>query len=146
MTILNKNIKSYKSNSAKATIGVGKKIGANLKKGDVVALYGNLGAGKTHLVKGIAEAFNFTGIVNSPTFTLINEYEADVPVYHFDLYRLTKPQHILGIGIDEYFSGEGICVVEWADKAEGMLPDDIIPIYIEIVSEKQRIIKMRCAE
>lgn len=145
MIISDKNIIQYKSASAKATVNVGRKIATHLKKGDVIALYGNLGAGKTHLVKGIAEAFNFTGIVNSPTFTLINEYEADVPIYHFDLYRLTKPEHIFGLGLDEYFSGDGICVIEWADKAEGMLPEDIIPIYIEIVSEKQRIIKMRCA-
>lgn len=143
MTISDKNLEQYKSASAKATIAIGKKIGSRLKRGDVIALYGNLGAGKTHFVKGVAEALGFDGIVNSPTFTLINEYESSIPLYHFDLYRLNKPQHVFGLGVDEYWGGDGISVIEWADKAADMLPEDIISIYIEIVDQKNRIIKVR---
>lgn len=140
---MDKNVKQYKSASAKATIAAGKKIGAKLQAGDVIALYGNLGAGKTHLMKGIAEAFDFEGVVNSPTFTLINEYEASVNLYHFDLYRLNKSEQIFDLGIEEYWGGDGISVIEWADKAADLLPDSLISIYIEIVDQTHRIIKVK---
>lgn len=111
-----------------------------LTSGDVVALYGVLGAGKTCFVRGMARA---SGVdpeeVTSPSFTLINEYPGGkLPIYHFDLYRLGDPQEFYSTGGDDYFSGEGIVVVEWAEKGGEFIPRQRYNVRFEIVDEKMR--------
>jgi tRNA threonylcarbamoyladenosine biosynthesis protein TsaE len=96
---------------------------SDLRRGDVLALSGDLGAGKTHFVKGLAAALGTVAAVTSPTFTLIHEYLGGrLPLYHFDFYRLEGEDEALKIGLDEYLDGDGVCVIEWADKFPYLLP------------------------
>ena len=111
------------SANADATIAHGHALAATLRRGDVLALSGDLGAGKTHFVKGLAAGLGTTSNVTSPTFTLIHEYlSGRLPLYHFDFYRLDDADEALKIGLDEYLDGDGVCVVEWGDKFPGLLP------------------------
>src|SRR5580698_1026946 len=128
-----------------ATEAFGRRLGALLFPGAVIALVGQLGAGKTHLTRAIAEGLGVKNpaVVNSPTFVLIQEYPARLPIYHFDAYRLGGPKEFAELGVDEYFRGEGVCLVEWADKVEVTLPTDHLRIEIEIVDENRRQFKMR---
>ncbi|MCK9478075.1 MAG: tRNA (adenosine(37)-N6)-threonylcarbamoyltransferase complex ATPase subunit type 1 TsaE [Firmicutes bacterium] len=116
------------SNSEGDTFAIGAKIGKSLKVGDVVICNGQLGSGKTALTKGIASAFNIKN-VHSPTFTLLNEYEGDVKLYHFDAYRISESDW-MDCGFDEYLYGDGICVIEWGENIKGILPDNIIDVSI----------------
>jgi len=103
-----------------------------LKPGCVLCLCGNLGSGKTHFVKGMARALNIDPAeVHSPTFTLINEYYGDTPLYHFDCYRLEREEEFLEIGGEEYLYGQGITVIEWPEKIQNLLPDYAIWITIK---------------
>lgn len=111
------------SQSAEDTIALGRTIGATLRRGDVLALCGELGAGKTHFVKGVAAGLEANSAVTSPTFTLIHEYPGGrLPIYHFDFYRLDDEDEALKIGLDEYLDGDGVCLVEWGDKFPALLP------------------------
>lgn len=111
------------THSERATIECGEQFAQQLKPGDVVALYGDLGSGKTHFIQGICKGLGVLEHVASPTFTLINEYEArGLNIYHFDFYRLTSAKEIRDIGFDEYAERGGICLIEWAEKAEELLP------------------------
>src|SRR5690348_2065151 len=123
-----------------ATTKLGHRLGELLFPGAVVALVGQLGAGKTHLARAVAEGLGVRNpaAVNSPTFVLIQEYPARLPIYHFDAYRLSGPREFAELGVDEYFHGEGVCLVEWADKVEPTLPADHLRIEIEIVDENRR--------
>src|SRR5262249_55594047 len=108
--------------------------------GAVVALVGQLGAGKTHLVRAVAEGLGVKNptAVNSPTFVLIQEYPARLPIYHFDAYRLGGPREFSELGVAEYFQGDGVCLVEWADKVDTTLPAEHLRIDIRILSENCR--------
>src|SRR5919109_4686964 len=108
------------------TEAFGHRLGSLLFPGAVVALVGPLGAGKTHLTRAVAEGLGVKNpaAVTSPTFVLIQEYPARLPVYHFDAYRLSGPREFAELGVDEYFSGDGVCVVEWADRVADVLPAD----------------------
>lgn len=117
---------------------MGKKIGAFLVPNDVVCLTGTLGAGKTTLIQGIAEGLGVKDYVTSPTFILINEYQGRIPFFHVDLYRLNSVDEVEDLGIEEYFSRDGACVIEWAEKLEGLKPKSCCEIKIEIVSETER--------
>ena len=111
------------SASADETIALGRTVAATLRRGDVLALCGDLGAGKTHFVKGVAAGLGASASVTSPTFTLIHEYRGGrLPLYHFDFYRLEDDDEALKIGLDEYLDGDGACVIEWADKFPALLP------------------------
>src|SRR5438105_1530789 len=123
-----------------ATEAFGRRLGAALFPGAVVALVGQLGAGKTHLTRAIAEGLGIRNpaAVTSPTFVLIQEYPARLPVYHFDAYRLSGPREFAELGVDEYFRGDGVCVVEWADKVKEMLPDEHLRIDIGVLDENRR--------
>jgi tRNA threonylcarbamoyladenosine biosynthesis protein TsaE len=104
-------------------VAYGRTHAATLRRGDVLALCGDLGAGKTHFVKGLAATLGTEAAVTSPTFTLIHEYVGGrIPLYHFDFYRLDDEDEALKIGLDEYLDGDGVCVIEWADKFKGLLP------------------------
>jgi tRNA threonylcarbamoyladenosine biosynthesis protein TsaE len=122
-----------------ATARLGALLAEVLEPGIVVALIGNLGAGKTRLVRAVAEA---AGVdrreINSPTFVLVHEYEGRFPIYHFDTYRLSDEREFASLGVDEYFAGEGICFVEWADRVAGLIPADHLRIEISTTGERSR--------
>ena len=110
----------------------GRELAKKLKPGDVVALIGELGTGKTTLTKSIAEGLGITGMITSPTFTIVQEYnEGRLPLYHFDVYRLNGPEEMDELGYEEYFYGQGVCVVEWADQIMELIPEGSIVIRIE---------------
>jgi tRNA threonylcarbamoyladenosine biosynthesis protein TsaE len=133
----------FESNSVEETIKYGREFAKRLKAGDIVCLEGDLGAGKTHFVKGIASYFDIsTEKVTSPTFTLINEYAGYIPVYHFDCYRIKSEQEALEIGIEDYLYGEGVSIIEWPSKIKGLIPDDAIEIEINHQGESKRSISI----
>jgi tRNA threonylcarbamoyladenosine biosynthesis protein TsaE len=114
---------SITTHSVEETLAVGRQLAATLRKGDVLAIAGDLGAGKTHLVKGIAAGLGIAQEATSPTFTLIHEYPGGkLPLYHIDLYRLDSPEEALKIGLDEYLDSNGVTVIEWADKFAELIP------------------------
>ena len=118
--------------SEKETERIGEAIGRASEPGTVVALIGDLGTGKTTLTKSIARGLGVTETVTSPTFNIIREYKTGrIPLYHFDVYRIGDPDEMFELGYEEYFYGDGICVVEWADIIEELLPEDAVIICIE---------------
>ncbi|MDW7678964.1 MAG: tRNA (adenosine(37)-N6)-threonylcarbamoyltransferase complex ATPase subunit type 1 TsaE [bacterium] len=126
------------TNSEQETIKLGENLSRYLMPGDVVALLGELGSGKTCLVRGICKGLECADQVTSPTFTLINEYRGRFPVYHFDFYRLESEQEIFDLGYEEYFFGDGICLVEWAERALPLLPQNYIEIRLRSFFEPGR--------
>lgn len=136
MSILSKNLKETKK--------IGEKLGRQLKRGDVVSLIGELGSGKTCFTQGLMKGLEVkTRKITSPSFVLINEYKGRLPVYHFDLYRLNNIKEVIDLGYEEYFYGDGVTIIEWADKIEGLLPKGCIRIYLKIIGEKEREIDIR---
>jgi tRNA threonylcarbamoyladenosine biosynthesis protein TsaE len=138
---------TYESDSAERTIALGIDIGRRLRGGDVVALHGPLGAGKSTLVKGIARSLAIEDPVTSPSFTLIAEYdgvrdERPIVLYHVDLYRIGHPQEIEDLGIEEILNGYGICAIEWAEKAEDFLPATTIRVSIILREGENRRVEI----
>lgn len=127
-----------RTQDADATVRLGSELGRLLRPGDVVALYGGLGAGKTTFVKGIAQGMGVTEEARSPTFTLIHEHYGEPPLYHIDLYRLAGAQEAEELGVEEYIYGEGVTVIEWADRMEGLLPADRLDIELRVTAETGR--------
>lgn len=125
-----KTMKQIKTYSADETTQVGRALGSILNRGDVVCLTGDLGTGKTALTNGIASALGIEDYITSPTFTIVNEYKTEVPLYHFDVYRISDPEEMYDIGFEEYLYGEGVVVIEWAELIKGILPDDLIWVKI----------------
>jgi tRNA threonylcarbamoyladenosine biosynthesis protein TsaE len=122
-----------------ATLAFGHRLAGLLCPGNVVALIGPLGAGKTHLVRAIAEGLGCDGRrVSSPTFALVHEYPGQIPVYHFDTYRLPDEAAFVDLGVDEYFAGGGVCLIEWADRVESVLPAEHLRITITPTGETSR--------
>ena len=126
-----------RTSSAAGTIKLGERIAGLLEPGSVVALTGELGAGKTTLIQGIAKGLGIKNYVTSPTFTIINEFKGTIPLYHVDLYRLEAPD-ISELGLDECFDRGGVTVIEWAEKMDRGLPGDAIRIKIVRRSENAR--------
>ena len=116
------------------TQALGEKLGKTLKRGDVIALIGDLGTGKTCLTQGIARGVGIAPneIVSSPSYILINEYNGAIPIYHIDLYRLENSEEIAELGLSEYVEGDGICIIEWAERMADTLPDTSIKIHITL--------------
>jgi tRNA threonylcarbamoyladenosine biosynthesis protein TsaE len=142
------SLNRYRTETPDQTIRLGLEIGKKLQPGSVVALHGPLGAGKTTLAKGIARSLNIEEALTSPSFTLIAEYEGSregnpVTLYHIDLYRISHPQEIEDLGMEEIVNGEGICVIEWAEKASEFLPESTIRVEIVIEDKGRRQIKIR---
>ncbi|HAH51698.1 MAG TPA: tRNA (adenosine(37)-N6)-threonylcarbamoyltransferase complex ATPase subunit type 1 TsaE [Balneola sp.] len=130
-----------RSNSVNTTIKYGREFAESLNIGDVVCLEGDLGAGKTHFVKGVASYFGINEEkVNSPTFTLINEYSGDIPIYHFDCYRIKSFNEAIEIGIEEYLYGDGVSIIEWPSKIKDLIPDNAIKIEIKHTGASERSI------
>lgn len=121
-----KTLEKYITYSEEETRELGMKFAEALAPGMIVALSGDLGCGKTAFVKGVAEYFGCEDDVTSPTFTLVNEYYGDMTVYHFDVYRLENPSLEECDWMDDYFFGDGVCLIEWADNIKDVLPDNTI--------------------
>ncbi len=120
-------------------MGLAARFARNLKVGDIVCLKGELGTGKTVFVKGAASAFGIDpNSVNSPTFVIMNYYPGTTALYHFDLYRLEKPQEMSSVNFDEYFYGDGICFIEWPERLGGLLPENHWLVELRHKSENQR--------
>ncbi len=132
------------TNSPEETRAFGRDIAGRLRRGAVAAFSGDLGSGKTCLIQGICEGLGVAGPVNSPTFIIANEYAgrltdgAPVPVYHLDLYRIERTADIDGLGWEEYLYGDGVCLVEWADRAPHIFPEEAIRVRIEVAGERER--------
>lgn len=132
-------IEKFVSRSEKETMDVAVSVGKNSEAGDIICLKGDLGAGKTHFVKGFVRAFGIEpGSVTSPTFSLIHEYTGRLPVYHFDFYRIENPKEALEIGAEEYFYGEGVSIIEWPERIESLLPEHVIWIHITSTNSTTR--------
>jgi tRNA threonylcarbamoyladenosine biosynthesis protein TsaE len=124
------------------TIRLGRAIAEVVDPGVVIGLIGPLGAGKTHLVRAIAEALGVDpSAIGSPTFVLIQEYEGRIPIYHFDAFRLQTPRAFEDLGVAEYWSRPGICLVEWADRVRELLPPDCWIIEIELAGPTSRSVR-----
>jgi len=127
------------SSSENETEAIAEEFASGIKPGSVICLYGDLGAGKTQFVKGFVKAFGLSGNeVNSPTFTIINEYEGSIPIYHFDCYRLEYEEEALEIGAEEYFYGNGVCIIEWPERILGVLPDSRMEIELRHIAKNRR--------
>ncbi len=127
----------YETNSAKETHELGKRIGSNAKKGQIYTLEGDLGVGKTVFTQGVADGLGIKEPISSPTFTIIQEYqEGRLPFYHFDVYRIGDVEEMEEIGYDDYFFGDGMCLIEWANLIEEILPENVITVKIEKDLEK----------
>jgi len=135
----------FKSTGAEQTMGLGNLLGTLLEPGEVIALVGELGAGKTTLVKGIAQGLGVADkrVVKSPTFSLIHRYEGRIPIYHFDAYRLKDTREMFDIGCDEVIYGTGVTIIEWADKVLPCLPERYMQITFTIVSNNERSLKIK---
>ncbi|WP_304942971.1 tRNA (adenosine(37)-N6)-threonylcarbamoyltransferase complex ATPase subunit type 1 TsaE [Vallitalea guaymasensis] len=122
----------YKSFSAEETKKIGKELGQDAKKGQIYCLIGDLGVGKTVFTKGFAEGLGIDEHITSPTFTIVNEYHTDkLNFNHFDVYRIDDPDEMYEIGYEEYFYNDGVCLIEWANLIEEIIPEEAIWINIE---------------
>lgn len=107
---------------------IGYKLGKLLTPGSVICLIGDLGAGKTTMTQSLAKAIGVDDYITSPTFTIVNEYEGDMPLYHFDVYRIGSSEEMYDIGYDEYINSDGVCIIEWANLINDILPDEYLDI------------------
>lgn len=121
----------FRTDSADDTAELGRKLGSMLQRGDNVCLIGDLGSGKTAFTGGLAKGLGISGYITSPTFTIVNEYEGRLPLYHFDVYRISDVDEMLDTGYYEYIDGDGVTVIEWADLIKEILPSERIEVHIE---------------
>lgn len=142
-------ILEVRSTSPEQTMAFGQQLGVHLRSGDVVLLFAPFGAGKTHLTKGIAAAFGVApDEVNSPSFVLVNQYDADrahhrMPIYHVDLYRLDTPDQVATVGLDDLVSNDSLVIVEWAEHAGSWLSAEHLAIHIAVISENERALRLQ---
>ena len=121
----------FEVNSIDETTSIGQKLGQLLMPGDIICLTGDLGTGKTHITKGIANGLNIDDIITSPTFTIVNEYDSGrLKMNHFDVYRVNDPDEIYAIGFDDYIFSEAVSIIEWANYIEDILPKEYLHIHI----------------
>ena len=130
--------------SAEATVELGRSVGELLRPGEVVGVFGELGSGKTTFIKGCALGLGVADarVVTSPTFTLMNIYHGRCPVYHFDLYRIHSPEELAAIGHADFFSGKGVCFVEWAERAGRLLPAEAVRVICTTLAPERRRIEI----
>jgi tRNA threonylcarbamoyladenosine biosynthesis protein TsaE len=132
---------TFLSNSPATTASLGKKIGERIEPGSLLALTGDLGCGKTLLTRGICQGLNIDlRLVNSPTFVLVNEYSGRLPVFHFDLYRLSDAPDVVELGFTDYLAraASGVMIIEWAEKILSVLPEDTLKIKFDVVADRKR--------
>ena len=132
--------KSVITHSMEETLILANELGTRAARGTVFALIGELGSGKTVIAKGIAKGLGITDEITSPTFTLMEIYEGPLPLYHFDLYRISRTEELDQLFFEEYWEDDGISVIEWADRAPDRLPESRITIMIEYLNETSRSI------
>jgi len=128
------------------TIHEGAKLGRSLLPGTVIALFGELGAGKTAFTRGLAAGLGITMNVSSPTFTIVNEYPGDIPLFHFDMYRLNDEHELFDIGWDDYLERGGICAVEWSEKVEAAFPPGTVTVRIDNLGGDTRSLEIETEE
>ena len=134
---------TFTSNSPAETEAFGRRVANEVTSGSVLALQGELGAGKTQFTKGLVAGLESEAAVTSPTFTIVHEYAGGkLPIFHFDFFRLEDRERLLRLGLDDYFFGEGVCVVEWADRFPDLLPNQARWIRFEIESPERRKISI----
>ncbi len=126
------------THSEQETLDLAKKFGQNAKKGTVFALDGELGTGKTIIAKGIAKGMGIEADITSPTFLMLEIYDSELPLYHFDLYRIDKAEELDELNFEEYWEGEGVSVIEWAGKAGGRIPAKAIKIKLDWITDTER--------
>lgn len=131
------------TSSQEQTQKLGDKLARELGPGSFVALSGPLGSGKTTLIQGICKGLGVKELVRSPCFVIMTQYPGKLQVYHFDLFRLKSREELFSVGYEEYFYGDGICLVEWAEKAEDFLPRERVDVLLRIVSETKREIRLK---
>ncbi len=136
------NMFNLTTHSPEETQQIGISIGQTAQAGDLILLVGNLGAGKTCLTQGICWGAGFNGFASSPSFVLVKEYQGRLMIYHIDLYRLDDIEEIAELGLDDYLYSDGLCVIEWADKAPDYFPSDHLLISIDHVSEIKRNLRI----
>ena len=134
------------SSSFEETLELGFKIGKVLTPGDIVALNGDLGAGKTSISKGIARALGIKDVITSPTYTIVSEYEGNIPLYHMDMYRIDGIEEFELLGVDELLFGQGVSLIEWSERIAEYLPDDCKTLNISILENGQRKISLEGIE
>ena len=117
---------------------IAEKLGELVNSGDIICMVGDLGAGKTTFIQALAAGLGVEDCVTSPTFVLINEYEGRIPLYHFDVYRINHISEMENLGYEEYFYGDGVCAIEWADLIDDILPNNHLRIEIRITGAKTR--------
>lgn len=135
------------SHSPAQTERIGQRLGEQFAAGDLILLVGNFGVGKTHLVKGVARGLNSDDLVTSPSFVLVNEYRCGaarrgMPIYHVDLYRIAAEGELTTIGLDELWAGDGVCLIEWPERAAAMLPAEHLAIHMQHLSETKRRLRL----
>ncbi len=135
-------MQEFISNSQAQTEKFAESFAKTLKRGAVIAFEGNLGAGKTAFVRGLARGLNIKSDVSSPTFAIVNEYEGEIPLFHFDMYRIETLGELYSIGFFEYLERGGICALEWSENVYSALPEDSIFVKIEHLSENSRKISV----
>ena len=135
----------FLSHSTEETEQIGEMLAHRLRGGDVLAFTGALGMGKTAFTRGLARGLGCRGRVTSPTFTIVNEYEGAVPLFHFDMYRLGSSEELFDIGWDDYLARGGVCAVEWSERVSDALPEDTVFIDIarDAQDENARVITVR---
>lgn len=146
-TVQSQHVLDTISHSVAQTIRLGQRLGELLQSGDLLLLLGDFGTGKTHFIKGIVQGLGSTELVNSPSFVLINEYRAGphhraMSIYHADLYRIEDPDEIAGIGLEEAWAGDGVCLIEWAEQAGERLPNEHLAIYLQHLAETKRTLRL----
>ncbi|MCX7677615.1 MAG: tRNA (adenosine(37)-N6)-threonylcarbamoyltransferase complex ATPase subunit type 1 TsaE [Spirochaetes bacterium] len=130
------------SKSPEETFAIGKALGLKAKRGDVFALVGDLGTGKTIFAKGIACGLGIDDEITSPTFTLLEVYDGNIPLFHFDLYRINDPRELDNLYFEEFWEGDGISIIEWAERAKARLPQHTVYIYFEHLHDTTRRIRI----
>ena len=131
-----------RSHSSGETRRIGASLGRHVEAGDVLLLCGDLGAGKTCLTQGIAKGLGIEGYVRSPTFVLVSIHQGRLPLYHIDIYRLDNVAEVLDLGLEEYLAGDGVSVIEWADKALEVFPQSCLLVNLDFEGEKERLIRL----
>lgn len=133
---------TFVTHSAEETFQLGKKIGSMLQPGAIIAMEGNLAAGKTTIAKGIAESLGIEETITSPTFTLISEYEGKMPLYHMDVYRLDSCEDFINLGVEDLMYGNGVSIIEWSERVREELPQFTIKLRLEVRGDGGRDITL----